>query len=155
MTENKLCALLGVKPDEPFKRAGKTNVFRVHDGKIETHFAKKEWIRINPVIDDILEMVQDPAQVEKIEPAFKLTGNAIEICRLLGAKWISRNPENVFCCDRVSFWREKPVKSVICSSFCGIEDTYPLCEVNAKELPEIKYGALIDVSKYLDEEAGV
>lgn len=148
MTESKLCALLGVKPDEPFKRAGKTNVFRVHDGKIETHFAKKEWIRINPVIDDILEMVQDPAQVEKIDPEFKLTGRALKICRILNAKYISKD-ERV---HRVDLWRNIPTISM--SKVNGVQFDYErrIATVDEEYFPGLKGGMLVDVQKYLKHQ---
>lgn len=76
---------------------------------------------------------------------YKLTKREREICRVIGATWVSRNEPNPYIADFVTLWENKPNFSS--NSFTG----FLLASVTSNLFPSLKAGECISVEEQINE----
>lgn len=100
----RLCEVLGVDVGEQFRVRTKEQAEPIGPIWVSGFGGLMQRSDLDPVdvLSALIEAINHPAKIERLP---RLADKEREICRLLGAKWVSRNPGN----DRtVDLWTVKP-----------------------------------------------
>lgn len=148
-----ICEILGVEAGERFWVKEGTEEPKEEDAIYIADDGMACW-SVNKIGTGIFEphrmvlyAVQHP---ESLIRKPRLTKEELEICRALGAKWVSRDDE-LGDVVNVDIWDDKPEKSSDGSYMAYKKDTLHIAGINFKIFPSIKPGDCINVEELMKD----
>lgn len=148
---SRLCEILGVEEDEEWTYPGFIKwTYRIHNGIREYKYENVNW-RSAAAELDLIRMIEHP---ELIIHKKTLTEDEIALCKLIGAKWVSRNASAPFWyIESVDFWDDKPEMHIIGKdekNYYGLKSAKNISFVPANIMPSINPGDCICVEEFLN-----
>lgn len=155
-----LCQMLGVEPDEVFSvddNCEGIKWYRIHDG-YRQQFCLSGWEKSNDE-RGLVELLSNPkfiCKVDQKDVKKTVTKKELEFCKMIGAKYVSRDSRASWLGDRVDFWdgvpgKQEDVKECVVS-YLGTDTARNISFLDADKMPSINIGECICVEDMITDE---
>lgn len=124
---SRLSEILGVEEDDIFKIRESVSEYRIHGGHIEYSFQGSDW-NVMVSASTLGKIIDNPSLIIRTP---KLTTKELEICKVLGAKYVSRDYGEYY----VELWSMRP-EQIDESYYLGMEKT-TLATVSSELFPSV------------------